>query len=183
MKNYSGKAEQMDKIEQKDTIDQMYKAEQMEYTDTKIEVNADINMSIIAVDPGREKTGVALLAIGDLRLIDKIIVPTEDVSGLCRRWLEEYSHITQIVCGNGTNHNKVSKALAEVGKAYGKSVVLTDEAHTTEEARHRYFEVNPPKGLKRLVPKGMLLPPEPVDDFTAWIIGERYLQKEQNKSK
>ncbi|MBS4913602.1 MAG: hypothetical protein KHZ77_05500 [Veillonella sp.] len=135
--------------------------------------------SIIAVDPGREKTGVALVAIKDSCLLRKAIVPTETVGKYCADLLGAYSAIERIVCGNGTNHQAVFKVLTEAAKEFGKEATLTDEKHTTEEARVRYFEWNPPKGLKRLIPKGMLYPPEPVDDFTAWVIGERYLNEKK----
>ncbi|WP_295789120.1 hypothetical protein [uncultured Veillonella sp.] len=148
--------------------------------DVKRAVDGATSQLMIAVDPGREKTGIALMTLTG-ELVDKMIVPTDEIATFCAQWLGSYSFINRIVCGNGTNHNKVSKLLEQVASSYNIKVVLTDEAHTTEEARRRYFEVNPPKGLKRLLPKGMLLPSEPVDDFTAWIIGERYLQKEENK--
>lgn len=151
-----------------------------EVNDVKQTVDGEASQLMIAVDPGREKTGIALMTLTG-ELVDKMIVPTDEIATFCAQWLGSYSSINRIVCGNGTNHNKVSNLLEQVASSYNIEVVLTDEAHTTEEARHRYFEVNPPKGLKRLLPKGMLLPSEPVDDFTAWIIGERYLQKEKNK--
>lgn len=132
--------------------------------------------SIIAVDPGREKTGVAMVAIEDQSLLHKVIVPTAVIGDYCDHLLDSYDKIERIVCGNGTNHQKVFKVLQASARDKGLEAVLTDEKYTTEEARVRYFEWNPPKGIKRLVPKGMLYPPEPVDDFTAWVIGERYLK-------
>ena len=135
-----------------------------------------MGVDILAIDPGREKSGMAVLSEhGVLRC--KKIVPTETIEDETATLLAAYPSIERIVCGNGTNHNAVSDRLKAAAKGTKCDVVLTEEAHTTEEARKRYFEYNPPKGLKRLIPKGMLYPPEPVDDFTAWIIGERYLSK------
>lgn len=51
-----------------------------------------------------------------------------------------------------------------------------DEHLSTLEARHRYFVDNPPKGLKRLIPRTMLTPPVPIDDYVAVILAERYLK-------
>lgn len=133
-------------------------------------------MDILAVDPGREKSGMAVLnRNGALRC--KKIVPTETIERETVTLLAAYPSIERIVCGNGTNHSAVSDRLKAAAKGTKCEVVLTEESHTTEEARKRYFECNPPKGLKRLIPRGMLYPPEPVDDYTAWIIGERYLAK------
>ena len=55
---------------------------------------------------------------------------------------------------------------------------MVDERATTLLARRRYFDANPPRGWKRLVPRGMLLPPRPIDDFAAVLIAERLLERE-----
>ena len=52
---------------------------------------------------------------------------------------------------------------------------IVNEYRTTDEAKKRYWQENPPKGIRRLIPRGMLVPPVPVDDFAAVIIGEKYL--------
>jgi len=49
---------------------------------------------------------------------------------------------------------------------------------TTIRARARYFAANPPRGWRRIVPRGMLLPPRPIDDFAAVLIAERFLAGE-----
>jgi len=35
--------------------------------------------------------------------------------------------------------------------------------------------MNPPRGLKKLLPKGFLVPSVAIDDWSAVIIGQRYL--------
>jgi hypothetical protein len=35
--------------------------------------------------------------------------------------------------------------------------------------------MHPPRGWRRFVPRGMLLPPRPIDDFAALLIAERLL--------
>ena len=39
-----------------------------------------------------------------------------------------------------------------------------------------------PKGIARLIPKGMRTPPEPIDDYAAVILAERYLKTRYAKS-
>lgn len=142
---------------------------------------------IIAVDPGSEKTGLALLydeasmGTAPAQPAAMKIIPTDTIEEHLHRWLEEFD-VRLIICGNGTNHRHVYALLERLGREKGVSAVLTDEAHTTEEARRRYWQVHPAKGLSRLIPQGMRFPPEPVDDITAWIIGERFLQKETNST-
>ena len=54
-------------------------------------------------------------------------------------------------------------------------IMMVDERNSSLEARDRYWEMYPPKGLKKLIPQGMRLPPRPVDDIVAILLIERYL--------
>lgn len=130
---------------------------------------------LLAVDPGREKSGVAVMTAMSASLVFKDILPTAELAERLATILSDFKTINELICGNGTNHKFVFHILETLAKAEGLPVSLAEEAHTTEAARKRYFEFHPPTGLKRLVPKGMLYPPVPVDDFTAWIIGEQYI--------
>lgn len=47
---------------------------------------------------------------------------------------------------------------------------LASERNTTLQARELYFRHHPPRGWRRLLPKGMRVPPEPYDDFAALAI-------------
>jgi hypothetical protein len=55
---------------------------------------------------------------------------------------------------------------------------LIDEKYTTVEGRKLYFQYTPRRGWRRFVPLSLQYPPEPVDDFVAWIIGQRYVQQQ-----
>ena len=77
-----------------------------------------------------------------------------------------------LVVGNGTG----SEAVEQVLKARGLSYTVIDETGTTLEARPLYFKAHPPKGLLRLLPKGMLSPPELIDGYAAYAIALRYLK-------
>ena len=129
---------------------------------------------VLAVDPGRDKTGVAILT-KTAQLVMMDIVSTASVQKELETLLAMYPTITYMVCGNGTNHKVVGSIVKTLAIAQERAFAFMNEKHTTEEARRRYFEVHPPTGWKKLVPKGMLYPPVPVDDITAWIIGERWL--------
>ncbi|MEM9980093.1 MAG: resolvase, partial [Cyanobacteria bacterium P01_D01_bin.2] len=45
------------------------------------------------------------------------------------------------------------------------------------EARDRYWEMFPPKGLNRILPQSMRSIPRPIDDIVAILLIERYLNK------
>ncbi len=129
---------------------------------------------VLSVDPGRDKTGIAILT-KKTQLVMMDIVPTDSVNCELQSVLAMYPGVSVLVCGNGTNHKAVGTIVKYIAEEQGKAFTFVNEKHTTEEARRRYFEVHPPTGWRKLVPKGMLYPPVPVDDITAWIIGERWL--------
>ena len=131
---------------------------------------------VLAVDPGNSKTGVALLDVNG-KLVKRIIVDTPLLETCIRDVLTREKQLAHIVCGNGTNHRKLYPLLESLADQLGCHAHLVNEAYTTEEAKKLYWIFNPPKGLKRLIPKGMRVPPEPVDDITAFVIGQRWFQE------
>jgi hypothetical protein len=53
--------------------------------------------------------------------------------------------------------------------------VRVDERYSSLQARDRYWQLFPPRGLVRLLPIGLREPPRPVDDIVAILLVERYL--------
>jgi RNase H-fold protein (predicted Holliday junction resolvase) len=82
--------------------------------------------------------------------------------------------VRAVALGGGTNNAPVGAMLAQLGLP----IQIVDERETTLLARRRYFAAYPPRGWRRLVPRGMLLPPRPIDDFAALLIAERLLESE-----
>jgi len=67
---------------------------------------------------------------------------------------------------------------AELQSAYPDLRIITvDERFSSEEARLRFWEIYPAKGLMKLVPIGMRSPNRPIDDIVAVILIERYLSR------
>lgn len=130
---------------------------------------------ILAIDPGSDKTGMAVL-YEDGRLQWKGIVPSPDVEKEAAAALRQY-HVSAVVMGNGTRHREMKARLEKVLAERDSSltVTLVDEKYTTEMGKARYWEDHKPKGWMRLLPKGMRTIPVPVDDYVAWIIGQIYL--------
>ena len=56
-------------------------------------------------------------------------------------------------------------------------IVLVDERYSSLEARDRYWQMYPPKGLARLLPSNLRTPPRPWDDIVAILLIERYLDR------
>ena len=141
------------------------------------EDNSMNNISYIAaIDPGNEKTGVAILSQAG-ELIHRTIIKTKTFNSSFESLLSTYRGINHIVCGNGTNHKHLYPSIQQIGRNHKITTSLIDESHSTEDARKLYWQYNPPTGWRRFVPKGMQFPPKPVDDLTAYVIGMRYTKQ------
>lgn len=130
-----------------------------------------MNDEILAIDPGREKTGIAILKNSDV--LEHKIINSEELVQIIKSLLEKYI-IKTIVMGNGTSSKKKYDLLKR--EFIDRDIVLINEYRTTDEARKLYFQENPPKGWKKLIPLGMQVPPVPVDDYAAIVIGRKYLK-------
>lgn len=130
-----------------------------------------MNDEILAIDPGREKTGIAILKNSDV--LEHKIINSEELVQIIKSLLEKYI-IKTIVMGNGTSSKKKYDLLKQ--EFIDRDIVLINEYRTTDEARKLYFQENLPKGWKKLIPLGMQVPPVPVDDYAAIVIGRKYLK-------
>ena len=130
-----------------------------------------MNDEILSIDPGREKTGIAILKNSDV--LEHKIINSDELVQIIKSLLEKYI-IKTIVMGNGTSSKKKYDLLKR--EFIDRDIVLINEYRTTDEARKLYFQENPPKGWKKLIPLGMQVPPVPVDDYAAIVIGRKYLK-------
>ncbi|MDJ0737223.1 MAG: pre-16S rRNA-processing nuclease YqgF [Nostocaceae cyanobacterium] len=130
------------------------------------------NPVILGFDPGRDKCGVAVMAANQ-KLHYHEVVPASEAIATIKQLQQQFS-ISLLVMGNQTTaknwKHKLQQELVE-----SVDIVLVDERYTTLEARDHYWEMYPPKGLTKLLPKGMRNPPRPIDDIVAILLIERYL--------
>ena len=125
----------------------------------------------LGIDPGRSKTGLALVD-GKGKILALHIAHTEQIIDELRKFAGT-EILAGIVMGNGTNHEAIGRAVREVFPAAQPELV--GEAHSTEEARSLYWQVNPPQGWRKFVPLGLLVPPEPLDAYAAVVQVRRWL--------
>lgn len=125
--------------------------------------------SILAIDPGSEKCGLAVLD-GDQILLQEIVLRSEIVNRL-RNVLPEAG---PIVVGDGTGSRAFIKELVESMPEVRHRVVTVDEKLSSVEARALYWQHNPPQGWRRLLPVSLQTPPVPFDDYVAVILAKRY---------
>lgn len=132
--------------------------------------NPDI---VVAVDPGSEKTGIAVVERPG-RVVHKEIAPTGVAAARIAECARTYG-ASKLVVGDRTSSRRILRALREAGALEAvDAVVFVDEHLSSLEARRRYLMDHPPRGLARLVPMGLRTPPEPYDDYVAVILAERY---------
>lgn len=127
----------------------------------------------LGIDPGRSKTGLALLD-AEGNILQLHIAKTSDFALELRNFVGS-KPLSCIIMGNGTNNKAIGAAVREVFPQV--ALELVGEAHSTEEARSLYWRLNPPKGWRRLLPLGLLVPPEPLDAYAAVVQVRRWLAK------
>ncbi|MFH1347383.1 MAG: Holliday junction resolvase RuvX [Candidatus Margulisiibacteriota bacterium] len=127
---------------------------------------------IIAIDPGKNKCGLAVLdAEGKVR--DKSVVLREALANAVINLLAEYK-IKTVIVGKSAFGKEVEKQISRLD--LDANIIFVSEKNSTLEARKRYWQENKPNGLLRIIPTTLRVPPVPIDDYAAVILGERYLK-------
>lgn len=130
---------------------------------------------ILAIDPGRDKCGVAAVAESG-QVLYRAVVPRENLSSVAEVLVSQHE-ISLIVVGNGTTSEAAVRTLQNINSfGHKHNIVSINEYRSTDEARKRYWRENPPRGLMRFIPTTMQVPPVPVDDYVAVILAERYFK-------
>ena len=126
---------------------------------------------ILSIDPGTEKCGIALLNQKG-GVIHQTILAIDELEPSLNKISKMYSPL-KVIIGNSTGRKKVIQIMKKMKIDY----VTIEERQSTLEARKLYFKMNPPRGLKRFLPKGLLFPSVAIDDWSAVILGQRYLSQ------
>jgi RNase H-fold protein (predicted Holliday junction resolvase) len=126
----------------------------------------------LGFDPGRDKCGVAVLDHDRTVYCHAVVAAAEAIAKI--QDLCQHHTIQILVMGNQTTAKQWQQRLAQ---EISVPIEFVDERYSTLQARDRYWEMFPPKGLIRLIPKGMRDVPRPIDDIVAIILVERYLEQ------
>ena len=131
----------------------------------------------LGVDPGRDKTGAALVA-GDGTLVRQAVLPTI-------RFLEHLRDFlgsdvpAGCILGDGTASQAMKGQLEEAFPRL--PLYQVDEYGSTQEAKKLYWQLYPPRGWKRLLPVSLLDVPSAVDGLAAVVLVQRYLRDKSVK--
>ncbi|NJL42454.1 MAG: pre-16S rRNA-processing nuclease YqgF [Pseudanabaena sp. RU_4_16] len=130
-------------------------------------------MVLLGFDPGKDKCGLAVMGL-DRQLHFQSVVPSSEAIAQIQDILQKHP-VSLLVMGDQTTSKQWQAKLKD---SFPNLLVVTvDERYSSQEARQRYWEIYPPKGMMRLVPKGMRSPSRPIDDIVAVILIERYLNR------
>lgn len=131
---------------------------------------------VLGLDPGTDKCGLALVD-DQGRVCCRTVVAldqlAEKLTALCCQYPVE-----RIALGDKTGavtvRSIVQAAVPEV------PLSSVSEHRSTEEARQLYWKYHPPRGWRRLVPRGLLVPPGPLDAYAAEILARRLREEDSN---
>jgi RNase H-fold protein (predicted Holliday junction resolvase) len=126
---------------------------------------------LLAIDPGREKCGVAVVDHAR-RVLEREVIDPASLPLRLAYYVGRYG-IETIVLGDRTGAREVRDTLRRAG--FQVEVVFVDEHRSSELGRRRFLEAHPGRGWARLLPVGLRAPDRPYDDFVAVILAERYL--------
>ena len=125
----------------------------------------------LGIDPGKTKCGIAVVyADGEQECID--VVPTAEIEQRIDDVVRN-GHVAAILIGHATTSSPIVALCRSKWPAI--DVRIVDETNTTYQARERYFDDHPPRGLQSIIPRGLLVPSAPLDGYAALLIVERYL--------
>jgi len=128
---------------------------------------------ILGFDPGRQKCGLAVMGL-DRGLYYREVVSADAALAIIAQ-LQQQFPISLMVMGDQTGAKDWKAKMATLKEPL--RVVLVDERYSSLEARDRYWQMYPPKGWRRLLPKGLRQPTQPIDDIVAILLIERYLNR------
>jgi len=127
---------------------------------------------IAAIDPGTKKCGYAVVN-SNLSILQREVISPEKMVKTIKESFNSYK-IDKIILGNGTNYKEIEKKIKD--NFSHLKIVLVKEDFSTLEARKKYFEAHPPRGLFKLIPLSLRVPPCYYDDFVAVLLAEKYFR-------
>ncbi len=132
--------------------------------------------TLLAVDPGRAKCGLAVVAGPEApRCLERAVVETERLTLAVAEILRRRPEIGRLLIGDATHSATLRRALGEM---FPQIPLLTVNEHgTSARARARFLQENPPRGWRRLLLPGLRSPETPYDDYAALLLAEDYFSK------
>ncbi|MEB3264663.1 MAG: resolvase [Synechococcus sp.] len=124
---------------------------------------------LAGLDPGRSKCGLVRTDPQRRRIEAAAVLPPEQAWAQLEQWCRQ-GLVEAVVLGNGTGSHAWRDQLSSL-----VAVELVEERGSTLAARERYWQLFPPRGWRRCLPRGLRQPPRDWDDVVAQLLLERHL--------
>lgn len=138
----------------------------------------------LGVDPGRDKTGLALLDENSL-IVKVKVAESSSLHAEIKAFLQSekdektaYNPI-KVIEGDGTTSLKVHSVLLELFPE--EKIKIIDESFSTQEGRKLYWKYHPPRGWRRFLPLSLQTPPVFLDGWAAAVLVLRFLSSEKKR--
>lgn len=128
---------------------------------------------ILGFDPGHQKCGIAVMSLDRKIRYHQVVVAQEAIAAV--QSLQGEFPISLLVIGDQTSAQTWKQKLSQLSQPL--RIITVDERYSSLEARKRYWQLYPPKGLFRFIPQGLRAIHRPIDDIVAIILIERYLER------
>lgn len=125
---------------------------------------------ILAIDPGRMKCGLAFFS-DQGKFVRREPISTNELLASFSLLIGK-NEVIKAVIGSGAFGQKLSKQLKKIAPQL--PIIFVSEKNSTWLARQLFWQLNPPRGWRRFIPRSLIFPPVPIDPYAAQIIGERY---------
>ncbi len=124
----------------------------------------------ISIDPGKYKCGLIFADFKSKRVLKAIVIESRYLVQHIKNFIGTDKNI-KVLIGNGTTSNYHVKSLGFLDN----NLTIVEEKNSTFRSKERYFEIYPIKGIKRLLPRDVLLQNINLDAIAALVILEDYL--------
>ncbi|PHV62403.1 pre-16S rRNA-processing nuclease YqgF [Cyanobacterium aponinum] len=131
-------------------------------------------MIFLGFDPGRDKCGLAIVTIDKQILWHEVIKSEDAIASIQQLWSKYQPN--KLIIGNLTTSQEWKRKIIDKLNL-SSAIEFVDEKNSTLEARGLYWQMYPPKGLGRLIPQSLKVPPRPIDDLVAILLVQRYIDK------
>jgi hypothetical protein len=112
-----------------------------------------------------------------LQVLAAGVLPPERCRTLLLEWAQSPG-CAAVLLGDGTGSRPWQQWL----RTQQLPMQLIPEAGTTLAARERYWQLEPARGWRRWLPRGLRVPPRDVDDVVAQLLLERHLGQALHRS-
>ena len=128
--------------------------------------------TVLSIDPGRAKCGVAVVSGPDVRRLHMAVVDTERLVVEAAALRRRFPQIARVLIGGGTGSATLRRALQASFPEFPLETV--DEYGSSQRARQRFVAEIPGPGWRRFLPRTLRVPERPYDDFVALLLAEDY---------